>query len=74
MPTAKKVPKRASKNMRLRATRRFDVADHLDAPAMRAAYLEAWLDEAPDDAAGITRALGDIARAAGMTDVAKATG
>jgi probable addiction module antidote protein len=41
---------------------------------MRAAYLEAWLDEAPDDAAGIARALGDIARAAGMTDVAKATG
>ena len=30
--------------------------------------------EAPDDAAGITRALGDIARAAGMSDVAKATG
>jgi probable addiction module antidote protein len=41
---------------------------------MRAAYLEAWLAEAPDDAAGITRALGDIARAAGMTDVARATG
>ena len=41
---------------------------------MRAAYLGAWLAEASDDAAGITRALGDIARAAGMTDVAKATG
>lgn len=59
---------------RVPKTRRFDVSDHLDTPAMRAAYLEAWLDEAPDDVAGIARALGDIARAAGMTDVAKTTG
>jgi probable addiction module antidote protein len=39
-----------------------------------AAYLDAWLEEAPEDAAGIARALGDIARAKGMTQVAKATG
>ena len=39
-----------------------------------AAYLDAWLADAPDDAAGIARALGDIARARGMTQVAKETG
>jgi len=39
-----------------------------------AAYLEAWLVEAPDDTAGIARALGDIARACGMSKVARATG
>jgi probable addiction module antidote protein len=39
-----------------------------------AAYLDAWLVDAPDDAAGIARALGDIARAKGMTQVAKDAG
>ena len=39
-----------------------------------AAYLDAWLEEAPDDAAGIARALGDIARAKGMSQVAKDAG
>jgi probable addiction module antidote protein len=39
-----------------------------------AAYLEAWLAEAPDDAVGIARALGDIARAVGMSKVAKQSG
>jgi probable addiction module antidote protein len=39
-----------------------------------AAYLDAWLAEAPEDAAGIARALGDIARAKGMTQVARDTG
>ena len=38
------------------------------------AYLDAWLTEAPDDSAGIARALGDIARANGMTQVARVTG
>ena len=36
-----------------------------------AAYLDAWLADAPDDAAGIARALGDIARAKGMSQVAR---
>jgi len=36
-------------------------------PAKTKAYLDAWLTEAPDDAAGIARALGDIARARGMS-------
>ena len=33
-----------------------------------------WLDEAPDDVSGIARALGDIARAKGMSQVAKEAG
>ena len=41
----------------------YDVAEQLRTPEEMAAYLDAWSAEAPDDAAGITRALGDIARA-----------
>lgn len=55
-------------------TTRYDVADHLRTPAEMVAYLDAWLTDAPDDAAGIARALGDIARAKGMTQVAKDAG
>ena len=52
----------------------YDVAAQLRTPEEMAAYLDAWLEEAPDDAAGIARALGDIARAKGMTQVAKEAG
>jgi probable addiction module antidote protein len=52
----------------------YDVAEHLRTPEEMAAYLDAWLEEAPDDAAGIARALGDIARAKGMTRVARDAG
>lgn len=52
----------------------YDVAELLRTPEERAAYLDAWLAEAPDDVAGIARALGDIARAQGMTQVARETG
>ena len=52
----------------------YDVAAQLRTPEEVAAYLDAWLAEAPDDAAGIARALGDIARAKGMTRVAKDVG
>ena len=52
----------------------YDVAEHLRTPAEMAAYLDAWLDEAPDDVSGIARALGDIARAKGMSQVAKEAG
>lgn len=55
-------------------TMSYDVAAQLRTPEEMAAYLDAWLDEFPDDAAGIARALGDIARAKGMTQVAKETG
>jgi probable addiction module antidote protein len=39
-----------------------------------AAYLDVWLDEFPDDVSGIARAVGDIARAKGMTQVARDAG
>ena len=52
----------------------FDVAEHLRTPEEMAAYLEACLEEANGDAAFIAKALGDIARAKGMTQVAKDSG
>ncbi len=52
----------------------YDVAEHLRTPEEMAAYLDAWLVEAPDDISGIARALGDIARAKGMSQVAKEAG
>src|SRR5258706_7984433 len=55
-------------------TVRYDVAEQLRTAEEMAAYLDAWLTEAPDDAAGIARALGDIARAKGMAQVARDAG
>ena len=55
-------------------TKRYDVAEQIRTAEEMAAYLDAWLTEAPDDAAGIARALGDIARAKGMTQVARDAG
>lgn len=52
----------------------YDIAEQLRTPEEMAAYLDAWLEEAPDDAAGIARALGDIARAKGMSQVARDAG
>ena len=55
-------------------TSAYDVAEHLRTPAEMAAYLDAWLDGAPDDVSGIARALGDIARAKGMSQIAREAG
>ena len=55
-------------------TQPYDVAQRLRTPDEVAAYLDAWLAEAPEDAAGIARALGDIARAKGMSQVARDAG
>lgn len=52
----------------------YDVSEQLGTPEEMAAYLDAWFVEAPEDAAGIARALGDIARAKGMSQVAKDAG
>ena len=52
----------------------YSLAAQLRTPEEIAAYLDAWLEEAPDDAAGIARALGDIARAKGMSQVARDAG
>lgn len=67
------MPRPASKPSKTR-TAPYDVAVHLRTPEEMAAYLDAWLDEAPEDAAGIAKALGDIARAKGMAQVAKEAG
>lgn len=55
-------------------TSRYDVAEHLRTPEEMAAYLEVCIEEAEGDAAFIAKALGDIARAKGMTQVARDTG
>lgn len=52
----------------------YDLSEQLRTPEEMAAYLDAWLEDAPEDAAGIARALGDIARAKGMTQVARDAG
>ena len=52
----------------------YDIAEQLRTPEEMAAYLDAWLAEAPDDSAGIARALGQIARAKGMSQVARDAG
>ena len=68
------MPKAAAKKVSKTKTTPYDVAEHLRTPEEMAAYLDAWLEEAPDDAAGIAKALGDIARAKGMSQVAKDAG
>ena len=55
-------------------TTRYDVAEHIRTPEEMAAYLEACLEEADGDAACIAKALGDIARAMGMAQVARDAG
>ncbi len=55
-------------------TTAFDVAEHLRTPEEMAAYLEATFEEADGDAAFIAKALGDIARAQGMSQVARDAG
>ena len=66
MPNAK--PRRKTRTVS------YDISKQLRTPQEMAAYLDAWLSEAPEDAAGIARALGDIARAKGMTQVARESG
>ena len=54
--------------------RRWDTVDYLKADEDMVQYLQACIDEAGDDAAFIAAALGDIARARGMTQLARDTG
>ena len=55
-------------------TTRYDVAEHLRTPEEMAAYLEACMEEAQGDAAYIAKALGNITRAKGMSQVARDAG
>lgn len=55
-------------------TTKYDVAEHLRTTEEMAAYLEACFEEANGAAAFIAKALGDIARAKGMTQVARDAG
>jgi len=53
---------------------RYDVTEYLKSKEELAAYLDACMEEAGDDAAYIAAALGDVARARGMAQLAKDTG
>lgn len=55
-------------------TSRYETAEHLRTPEEMAAYLEASLEEANGDAALIAKALGHIAKAKGMAQVARDAG
>jgi probable addiction module antidote protein len=56
------------------ALKKWDSAEHLKTPEDMAMYLEACFEEAGDDAAFIAKALGNIARAKGMSQLAHDTG
>jgi probable addiction module antidote protein len=55
-------------------TTKYDVAEYLRTPEEMAAYLEACLEESQGDGAFVAKALGDIARAKGMSQIARDTG
>lgn len=52
----------------------YDIAEQLRTPQEMALYLDACIEESGGDAAFIAKALGDIARAQGMTRVAEGAG
>lgn len=53
---------------------KWDSAEYLKTEDDMVAYLQACMDEAGDDAAFIAKALGNIARAKGMSQLSKETG
>ena len=56
------------------AFRPFDAAEYLKTDEDMAHYLDAIIEESEGDSRMIAMALGDIARAKGMTEIAKETG
>lgn len=54
--------------------KKWDVVDHLESDEDMALYLDACLEEDPGDGSLIRAALGDIARAKGMSELARKTG
>jgi len=61
-------------NMAKAKLRKWDSAEHLQTEEDVAAYFDAVLEEAGDDPAFIAHALGVIARARGMSQLARDTG
>ena len=61
-------------NMAKAKLRKWDSAEHLQTEEGVAAYFDAVLEEAGDDPAFIAHALGVIARARGMSQLARDTG
>ena len=61
-----------TKKIRLADLPDFDFSEHLDSEEALAEYLTAIMEE--NDPALLAVALGDIARARGMTEIAKAAG
>jgi len=53
-------------------TTKFDIQEHIKTPEERAAYLEAAFEDG--DPAAIATALGDVARAVGISSLSKDTG
>jgi len=64
----------ATKKNTVKRFARYETADYLRDEKDMVAYLEACMSEAGDDAALIAAALGHIARAHGMSDLARKTG
>lgn len=60
--------------MKKTRTTKYDVSEQLRTPEEMAAYLEASIEDAHGDATFIAKALGDIARAKGMSQVARDAG
>jgi len=60
--------------MRKLELKRFDIAEHLNTAEDMQGYLEACIEEDDGDGALIRTALGDIARARNMSDLARKVG
>jgi probable addiction module antidote protein len=55
-------------------TRRWDIQEYLKTEEDMHLFLEACIEEAGEDAAFIAKAFGDVARARGMSALARETG
>lgn len=55
-------------------TTKWDAADYLDTPQDIALYIEACIEDDPGDGSLLRAALGDVARAKGMTQIARDCG
>jgi probable addiction module antidote protein len=61
-----------TKKMKVSDLPEFDITEHLDSEQAIAEYITIVLEE--NDPAALADALGSVARARGMTDIAKASG